>query len=145
MTAVVQWNDAALQAIRDTHPGPPMVARALAIVNTCMFDAWAAYDASAVGTQLGETLRRPEGERTEDNKRRAVSYAAYRALTDLFRAQPQIDEFDQLMAALGYDPSDLSTDNATPTGIGNRVAGAVIEFRHDDGANQLADYADTTG
>ncbi len=33
---VLKWNNAALQAIRDTHPGPPIVARALAILHTCM-------------------------------------------------------------------------------------------------------------
>ena len=49
-TVVIQWNDATLQAIRDTKPGPPMVARALAIVHTCIYDAWAAYDERARGT-----------------------------------------------------------------------------------------------
>ena len=56
-TIVVQWNDQALQAIRDTHPGPPIVARMLAVTNTCMYDAWAAYDEHAVGTRFGGTLR----------------------------------------------------------------------------------------
>ncbi len=63
-TVVIQWNDATLQAIRDTHLGPPMVARDLAIVSTAMYDAWAAYDPVAVGTRLGGTLRRPAAERT---------------------------------------------------------------------------------
>src|SRR5207245_9196976 len=40
----IQWDNAALQAIRVTKPGPPIVARALAIVHTTMYDAWAAYD-----------------------------------------------------------------------------------------------------
>jgi hypothetical protein len=40
---VVRWNAAALQGVRDSRIGPPMVARALAIVHTCIFDAWAAY------------------------------------------------------------------------------------------------------
>jgi len=35
-TIVVHWNSAELQAIRDTHLGPPMTARALAIVHTCI-------------------------------------------------------------------------------------------------------------
>jgi hypothetical protein len=43
-TIVVQWNNAALQGVRDSKLGPPMVARALAIVHTCIFDAWSAYD-----------------------------------------------------------------------------------------------------
>src|SRR6185437_13170758 len=54
---VVLWNQAALQAVRDGTLGPPMVARALAIMHTCMYDAWAAYDEKAIGTQLGGSLR----------------------------------------------------------------------------------------
>src|SRR5437588_270158 len=68
-TAIVQWNERALQAIRDTHPGPPVVARMLAITHTCMCDAWAAYDDHAAGTRLGGTLRVPRSERTEPNQK----------------------------------------------------------------------------
>src|SRR5205809_7690658 len=81
---VVQWNNAALQGVRDSKLGPPMVARALAIAHTCMFDAWAAYDSKAIGTRLGASLRRPKPERTVSNKMKAISFAAYRALVDLF-------------------------------------------------------------
>lgn len=108
---VLQWDEAALAAIRQTHPGPPQAARALAIAHTSMFDAWAAYDAVAVGTRLGGTLRRPAAERTLPNKERAVSYAAYRALVDLFPSQTPA--FDALMANLGYAPNDFSTDVTT--------------------------------
>ena len=45
-TVVVRWNQALLQAVRDTRMPPPQVARALAVVHTSMFDAWAAYDAA---------------------------------------------------------------------------------------------------
>src|SRR5690242_12301261 len=41
-SVVLQWNDVTLQAIKDTHPGPPICARELAIVSTCVYDAWAA-------------------------------------------------------------------------------------------------------
>jgi hypothetical protein len=81
---VVQWDAAALQGVRDSRIGPPMVSRALAIAHTCMFDAWAAYDKRAVGTQFGDKLRRPKTERTLANKNEAISFAAYRALVDLF-------------------------------------------------------------
>ena len=134
---VLQWDEAALAAIRQTHPGPPQAARALAIAHTSMFDAWAAYDAVAVGTRLGGTLRRPAAERTLPNKERAVSYAAYRALVDLFPSQTPA--FDALMANLGYAPNDFSTDVTTAVGIGNVAAAAVIAFRHHDGSNQLGD------
>jgi uncharacterized protein DUF6851 len=79
---VVQWDGVALQGIRDSKLAEPMVSRALAIVHTCMYDAWAAYDERAVATQLGGALRRPAGERTLAIKQRAISYAAFRALSD---------------------------------------------------------------
>ncbi len=129
----------------------PMVARALAIVHTCIYDAWAAYDQRAVGTQLGASLRRPPNERTQGNKDEAISFAAYRASADLF---PNDDEriLRPLMKQLGYDPDDASADMSTPTGIGNVACGAVLQFRHHDGSNQLGDlsasgvpYSDYTG
>src|SRR5918911_627095 len=83
---VLQWNQAALQGVRDSKLGPPMVARALAIVHTCIYDAWAAYDEWALDTQLGSSLRQPYKERNLANKNEAISFAAYRALVDLFPA-----------------------------------------------------------
>jgi hypothetical protein len=147
-TVVTQWNEAALEAIRQTHPGPPIVARALAIVDTCMFDAWAAYDAKAKGTRLGQTLRRPIGEQTNANKEKAVSFAAYQCLVDLFPTQTA--SFNALMETFGYDLHDLRTKITTPSGIGYVAAKAVLQFRHHDGSNQLGDlhtgaYTDYTG
>src|SRR5919198_4259564 len=76
---VLRWNDEFLQGVRDSKLGPPMVARALAVAHTCMYDAWAAYDRAAVGTRLGGALRRPARERRFANKVEAISFAAYRA------------------------------------------------------------------
>jgi hypothetical protein len=137
---VLQWNDALLHGVRSSRLGPPMVARALAVAHTCMYDAWAAYDHKAVGTRLGGSLRRPPRERTLSNMKRAVSFAAYRAAVDLFPAS-RSDVFDPLMHELGYDAGDRGTDTSMPTGIGNVAAGAVLEFHHRDGANQLGDEA----
>jgi len=145
---VVQWDKAMLEAIRVTRPGPPMTARALAVVNTCMYDAWAAYDSKAVGTMMGTELRRPFAERTEANKAKAISFAAYRALVDLFPARK--GDFDLAMQEKGFDPLDLSVNTKTPAGIGNVACKAVLDMRHRDGSNQLGDlapgaYADYTG
>jgi len=145
---VAQWDSVELLAIQRTHLGPPMVARALAIAHTAMYDAWAAYDPTATGTRLGAALRRPSAERTTSNKERAVSFAAYRTLVDLFPSQQE--SFDGMMLVFGYDRSNVSTDITTPEGVGNTAADAVISFRHHDGANQLGDlapgsYSDYTG
>jgi len=146
---VVQWNEAALQAVRDVKPGPPMCARSLAIVHTAMFDAWAAYDSVAVGTRLQGLLRRPASERTNANKAKAISYAAYAALIDQFPSEKAL--FDSQMATLGFTVT-TSRDPATPEGIGNLAAQAVIDYRRNDGANQHgtlavsgAPYSDYTG
>jgi TAT (twin-arginine translocation) pathway signal sequence len=139
-SVVIWWNNAFLQGVRDSKLGPPMVARALAIGHTCIYDAWAAYDHKASGTMLGESLRRPAAEHTLANTTRAISFAAYRAAADLFPASTA-SVFDPLMQSLGYDARDHSTDTSTPSGIGNVVARAVLDFRHRDGANQLGDEA----
>jgi hypothetical protein len=147
--AALQWSEQALSSIRAAALPPTVVSRVLAIVQTSVYDAWAAYDPVAVGTRLGGSLRRPAAERTQAFKSMAISFAAYRALLDLFPAQQAA--LRQFMTELGYDPDDSSTDPASPAGVGNAAAGAVLSFRHHDGSNQLGDrnggapYSDYTG
>jgi hypothetical protein len=125
---VVQWDDAALQGVRDSKIGPPMIARALAIVHTCVYDAWAAYDDHARGTQLGTKLRQPHGSRTLENKNEAISFAAYRAVADLF-ALDDLTLFRPLMASLGYDPDNTTTDTTTPVGVGDTACACSTQMR----------------
>src|SRR5213082_175898 len=135
-SVVLLWNAAALQGVRDSKLGPPMVSRALAIVHTCMYDAWAAYDPLALGTRFGGTLRQAQTGRTAANRAEAVSFAAFRALSDLF-PEDENTVFRPLMERLGYEANDLSTDRTTPSGVGNLACAAVLSYRHDDGSNQL--------
>lgn len=154
-SAAYQWLEIALEASgRDAlrnKPRPTVLSRTDAIVLTAMYDAWAAYDAKALGTRLGGKLRRPRAERTEANKVQAIGYAAYRAL--LFVYPEDHDWLREQARVKGLDPDNASTDTRTPAGVGNAAAKAVIEFRTHDGANQLGDdprgsgkpYSDTTG
>jgi hypothetical protein len=141
----LKWSEETLGMIRASTLPPTAVSRVLAIVQTSVYDAWAAYDPVAVGTQLGGTLRRPETERTTDHKSMAISFAAYRTLLDLFPAQR--DKLTAFMTALKYDPKNETTDKASPAGIGNLAAAAVIAARRNDGSNQNGSpaYSDTTG
>lgn len=57
-----------------------------------------------------------------------------------------------MAGALGYDPEDTSTEVTRAAGIGNVAAQAMLDFCHQDGANQLGDlgptgspYSDYTG
>src|SRR5690348_14662121 len=135
---VLQWNNAALAGVRDAKLGAPMIARALAIVHTCMYDAWAAYDSTAVGTELQGALRRPSSERNLETKREAISYAAYRALIDVLPVDGRT-VYGPLMEKMGYDPANNSLDIETPAGVGNVACEAVLASRHHDNANQLGD------
>lgn len=148
-SVVTDWNADFLQAVRESKMGPPMVARAAAVVHTCIYDAWACYDAKAKGTVYGDLLRRPEEERFRQNREQAIHFAAYRALVNLFPAQKAI--FDQRMAEAGLDPLVATTNIVTPAGVGNLTSSAVLALRRVDGANQFgeinggATYSDYTG
>ncbi|MEM9483747.1 MAG: DUF6851 domain-containing protein [Cyanobacteria bacterium P01_F01_bin.116] len=142
-TVSVLWDRAVQQAVINTTPGPTVASRAYGILHTAMFDAWAAYDPTAIATQLADTLQRPQSENTDANKAEAMSFAAYRVLTELFPSQAGI--FDTVMATLGFDPANNTADTTAAAGIGNVSAEAVMSFRRTDGANQLDGYSDTTG
>lgn len=147
-SAVIYWNNAVLETIREDHTVPTQAARALAMVHTCIYDAWAAYDSVALSTLPNSRSRRPASEATLPNKNKAISYAAYRCLVDLFPRNRVI--LKKKLAALGYDPDDNSLDSSKPPGVGNTTAQEVIQACHHDGSNQLGDlspgeYEDYTG
>jgi hypothetical protein len=146
-TAAYKWLEITLEASgRDVErygARPTILSRTMAIVLTSMYDAWAAYDAKAVGTRLGDKLRRPADEHTQANKERAIAYAAYRSLMYVY--PESTDWLREKMQTMGYDPDDDSTDPATAAGIGNVAAAAVIEYRRRDGANQHGDEPGSKG
>src|SRR5262245_64447707 len=147
-TVVTDWNAAALAEVRlskSLRNGPPIVARALAIAHTCMYDAWAAYDDVAVGTtDIGGSRRRPPEERTDENKAKAISFAAYRCLGNLYPdgslppslAQPSV-RLNAMLVSLGYSLDEgcntedecrnVDPATATAAGIGKLAAPAVID------------------
>jgi hypothetical protein len=138
------WNAVALEVIREVKPAPPVVARALAILHTAMYDAWAPYTPGALTTTTLDKSRLPATEHTLANKRQAVSFAAYTALSDLFPAQKC--RFEEALVQSGYTTSTLVvTSTTTPVGVGILAARRVLDMRHNDGSNQLNGYADTTG
>lgn len=122
---------------------PTILSRQMAIWATAMFDAWACYDDRAVGSRYGGALRRPPDERTLANKNAAIGQASYRALCAVL--PDHVDYLREQFVALGGQPDDRSTDPATPVGIGNLVADALLAYRLRDGSNQLGDEAGGDG
>jgi len=144
---VILWNNAAIRAAQDSNSGGLVMVRAIAMMHTAMFNAWSQYDKNALPT-LGYPFRSAEAERTIQNKREAISFAAYGVLADLFPSKTA--DFDRLMVSLGYDPQNQQPDRVTAAGVGHLAAYWVLEYRHNDGANQLGDlhpgaYSDYTG
>jgi hypothetical protein len=154
-SAASRWLDLVQEAAgRDVDrfgARPTILSRQMAIWATAMYDAWAAYDAVAVGSRLGANLRRPPAERTLANKELAIAQASYRALVGVY--PDDADWLAEQACALGAEPKNESIDPSTPFGVGNLAAHAVLAFRRNDGANQHGDepgcngkpYSDYTG
>ena len=147
-TTVVRWNKAAVDAVRASASSDLVTSRALAVLHRAMYDAWTPFDDKAIGVRLDTgTVRRPLAERTPENKSVAVSYAAYRTLSDLFPGEAA--RFRALMDALALDPTVSATDTETAAGLGLLAAELELRHAHDDGANQLGNrspgaYSDYT-
>jgi PAP2 superfamily len=147
---VLKWNEQLLSTIRAYPPktGPTITARALGVVHTAIYDAWAAYEPNADPT-------RPDGPPKQTDttgKTTAINYAAYEALNDLFPSGST-----QFPAKTGYSTPDVlyttleghappvpgTTVAGTPEWVGDKAAEAVLNYRHSDGSNQQGGYAGT--
>lgn len=140
-SASYQWLEVLLEvAARDVErvgARPTILSRQMAIPLTAAYDAWAIYDDKAVPTQLDPSQRRPPEERTLENKEAAIAYATHLSLRDQF---PQFKDYiDQRMVKMGYDPKGQEDPPSTAAAVGIAAAKAVLEYRHHDGSNQLAD------
>ena len=109
LATVRAWNALALRTIGAEPP-----ARALALVHTCMYNAWAAYDDNARQTAHGVAVRLPLAARDAAGRAAAMGHAAH--------------------AILAGRDAGPSTDAGlfTPEGIGRTQAAALLDVRHRD-------------
>src|SRR5438046_2475852 len=139
-----RWDDALLDAIRRALPNPPVHARNLFHVSVAMWDAWAAYDPTAMGYLFKEKLNVDRCD-VGAARNEAISYAAYRVLTGrvikAVGAEQSVSEFADLMDTLSYPTSLTTTDGDTPAAVGNRIAKMVLEYGLADGSNEANGYA----
>jgi hypothetical protein len=137
------WNEQNLAAIRIDVPNPPVHARNLFHTAVAMYDAWAAYDATAFGYFHHERATAPD---VPAARREAISYAAYRILTARYAASPNaaatMTALAGQMAALGYDPAVVQTVGPSPAALGNRIAAAILAWGLADGSGEAAGYQD---
>ncbi|TMA65769.1 MAG: vanadium-dependent haloperoxidase [Deltaproteobacteria bacterium] len=142
-----QWNEETLAAIRRDNPRPPVHARNLFHVSVAIYDAWAAYDATAKPYLTHERATSTDVER---DRAIAISFAAYRVLSERYSPDLALNagasqmSFDARMNALGLDKTFTDTAGSGPAALGNRFAAAVIAFGKTDGSNEDENYADPT-
>jgi vanadium chloroperoxidase len=124
---ILLWNEVALEANRVSHTngqgeqaGPPLSARALAIVHLAMYDAYAGViNQPANLPRYISNPPAPPGASPDA----AVAAAAYRALSKLFPSQTSF--FDSVFAGAG-NPADPGH------GFGTQVADKILDDRKND-------------
>ena len=139
------WNEENLDAIRLDFPNPPVHARNLFHTSVAMWDAWAAYDALAVGY----VYQKKHGSADRSAARHeSISYAAYRVLVSRYSisvsATTSLAAFRARMVALGYDPDITTTEGDSPAAIGNKIAATVLSFADSDRSREKFLYTDFT-
>ena len=141
-----QWNEVLLDSIRIDFPAPTVHSRNLFHTSAAMYDAWAAYDAMAVGSFFTE--KHTSGD-VAAARNEAISYAAYRVLSQRYSLanDPVTSQgyYDGLMSTLNYDTAVTTTIGNTPAAIGNRIAQTILATTLGDGSNEANNYADNTG
>jgi len=125
------WNRVAVRALRTGRRGTLSAARILALLHTCMYNAWAAYDDHARQTTHGVAVRLPRAERDAASKAVAMSHAAHLALAQALPARRAA--FDAHLASLGLDLTMLPAP-LTPAGIGHSQAAAMLGSWHGEDA-----------
>lgn len=142
MNAILYWNDVALEANNVSHTngtgeqtGPPLSARALAIVHLAAYDAY-------VGTSPATTLASylglppaPAGASTDA----AIAYAAHDTLTDLFPSQAAY--FAAQLAGAGIGNTQADIDGKA---YGTTVANAILADRGGDPGAGATGYTVST-
>jgi hypothetical protein len=143
------WDEVLLDGIRRDLPAPTIHSRNLFHTSAAMWDAWAAYDPTADGVFMNrkaDTTGMSEA-RVERERETAMSYAAYRILSDRYKASPgaaeTLAEFDALMASMCLPTGRIRTRGDSPAALGNRIAAAILAAGKEDGSNELGGYKPT--
>jgi hypothetical protein len=138
-----RWNEQILNAIRRDTPRPGVHARNLFHLSAAMYDAWAAFDATADGVFFREKTTLDLSQRDT-----VLSHAAFGVLERRYKRATggAISSacFNDFMRVLQLDPGNVSTSGASAAELGNRIAQVILAASENDGSNEANDYADPT-
>jgi len=154
-----RWNDVLLESIRKDRARPPMHARNLFHTSAAMYDAWAIYASDKnprpstylLGKTLGEfscpLTTAIIADQSLAAQQQAMSFAMYRIIKQRFVQSPGYSSttlplIDGLMAELGYDAENTSTDYSQGAAeLGNYIAQCYLDYGLQDGSNEAASFA----
>jgi len=173
-SAAYRWLDVILEAaardVEQVGAQPTILSRQMAIPLMAMYEAWAAFDETAVGQFPRFDYVAAAGPFTQRDKEVAIAVATYVACVDQFPRQREYVK--SAMRSMGFDPNagfmpvrtvpiqiepgqedPAAYAPTTPAEVGREVAGTVLRARRTDGANQRGDregsdgapYSDYTG
>jgi hypothetical protein len=138
------WDETALDLIRANPPAPTIVARNLFDLSAVMWDAWAAYDTTAVGYFSTE---KHTAEDVPSARAAAISFAAFDLLVE--RYFPGADatylppEMNAPMTMLCYRV-DQTIPDGSPAYVGATIARIAIDAGKNDGSLENEGYVDST-
>jgi hypothetical protein len=144
-SVVSDWMGVAFKTVSldaNGAPVPTIISRSFYVVAAAMYDAWAVYDSTAKPTILKKGIL-SQYSRNRKGQEVAISYAAYRALLDLF--PKQVDVTRKAMILRNLDPDENDAHCGIAHCIGNLAANAIIQSRRSDNSNQLGNHHGSSG
>lgn len=173
-TMVADWNDLAIEWVRQSERGPTISMRFVAYVNLALFDAWAAFDdnASGIVTDVKAPRYLTRFSNLYDVRTLTMALAAHQTINEVGAS---ILKQDYLEIGVGENAAERleilmqSSDDildetrehlerfrlrnrkfaqqadAVAQAIADEVAAGIRARALTDGANQQNDYRDTTG
>jgi hypothetical protein len=128
---VLDWNDAALAAIRRTSTPPPQAARALAMMHVALYDAVNSID------QTHQPFRVHAPDSPTTSREAAAAQAAFRVLLHLYPGERAGLEaaLTQSLLRVPDGPS-----KSAGVGLGDIVAENIIAWRSHDGSQASVTY-----
>lgn len=150
-----EWMRLVLHACGEDSRMPTVETRTFFHVCIAMYDAWAAYDDTAVGYLTGNTLKQsvPANQRVAKQVE-ALSHAVFLLAQTRFSgltaqpagsdAQAAYAAFTSKMKALGYIDANGQIVPSDAQAVGKQVAEAILAYAANDNSNEANGYADTT-
>ncbi len=134
---VIEWNRVAQLAVQLVVMPVTIAARAYAMLNEAIYNAWAHYDLTARFTQR-YLYKRLAIEWNDINRRVAISHAAHGVLSEFF---PNLIYLFDALLQRSISDAWMSYGGWQAGNVGRDVAWRVIQSRNNDGANMRGDLA----